>query len=385
MIYSIPYDIVIVFLMFLAIICQQRKEDTKLCQHLTLAGIAVFYFFFAFRGLVFTDWMSYYVEFDKASWSQITDFNINNSNFNIREPLYLILLNLCKSIVNNYYFFVIVNTTIFIILLIKFFRRYSDNILLCLVLFMAFSGVEMICNLIRNVIAIGFFLNAIPYLQDRKPLQYFGLCLLALGFHFSSIVYFPLYFFFQRKMNKWIYLTIFIICIGVFILKIPIFTKILSLTGVGGDVLELKTDAYTDIGGQRGIGLGFLERIITGVLVFCYYDKLNEANKSNVIFINALIAFLIFNFTISDFAEISKRLSFLFVFTYWILWGELIKCFAIDNNRRLFTLFLCIYCLLKTVTTINQPVDEYDNILFGAKTYQERGMIYNTTFKDAKY
>ncbi len=371
--------------MFLAIICQQRKEDTKLCQHLTLAGIAVFYFFFAFRGLVFTDWMSYYVEFDKASWSQITDFNINNSNFNIREPLYLILLNLCKSIVNNYYFFVIVNTTIFIILLIKFFRRYSDNILLCLVLFMAFSGVEMICNLIRNVIAIGFFLNAIPYLQDRKPLQYFGLCLLALGFHFSSIVYFPLYFFFQRKMNKWIYLTIFIICIGVFILKIPIFTKILSLTGVGGDVLELKTDAYTDIGGQRGIGLGFLERIITGVLVFCYYDKLNEANKSNVIFINALIAFLIFNFTISDFAEISKRLSFLFVFTYWILWGELIKCFAIDNNRRLFTLFLCIYCLLKTVTTINQPVDEYDNILFGAKTYQERGMIYNTTFKDAKY
>lgn len=383
MVYSIPYDITIVLLMVLAIICHQRKENVLLCQRLTFLGLAVFYIFFAFRGLVFTDWISYYEEFDQASWSQVLDFNL--ATLQIREPLYLILLNICKSIVNNYYFFVIVDTTIFIVLLIKFFRRYSDNILLCIVLFMAFSGVEMICNLIRNIIAIGLFLNAIPYLKDRKPLPYFGFCLLALGFHFSSIIYFPLYFFFHRKMNKWVYLSIFIICIGIFLFKIPIITKILSLSGIGGDFLEFKADAYTEMSGQRGLGLGFIERVITGILVFCYYDKLNENSKSNAIFINALIAYFIFVFMISDFAEMSKRLSLLFVFAYWILWGELIKCFSIENNRRLFTSFLCLYCLLKTITTINQPVDQYDNILFGAKSYQERLMIFNTTFKDAKY
>lgn len=383
MVYSIPYDIVIVILMVLAIICQQRKDNIRLCQNLTFVGLAIFFFFFAFRGLVFTDWVTYYDEFEKTSWSQLTDYNLDS--LQVREPLYLILLNICKSLVDNYYFFIIVDTTIFMVLITKFFNRYSDNILLCFVLFMAFNGVEILCNLIRNVIAIGFFLNAIPYLKDRKPLQYFGFCLLALGFHFSSIVYFPLYFFFQRKMNKWVYLSIFLICIAVFILKIPILSNLLSLSGLGGDYLEYKANAYSDIGGQRGFGLGFIERIITGVLIFCYYDKLNDNSKSNVIFINALVVYFICIFMLSDFAEISKRLSLLFVFAYWILWGEIIKCFSIDNNRRLFTVFLCLYCLLKTVTTINQPVDKYDNILFGAKPYQERLMIYNTTFKEAKY
>lgn len=383
MVYSIPYDILLVFLMVLAIIYKQKKDNVKLCQYITLAGLSVFYVFFAFRGLVFTDWMSYYGEFDQASWSML--YNYNLANFNIREPLYVILLNSCKSLVDNYYFFIIVDTTIFTILLTKFFRRYSDNLLLCLVLFMAFSGIEIICNLIRNLIAIGIFLNALPYLKERKPLQYFGLCLLALGFHFSSIIYFPLYFFLHRRMNKWVYLSIFVFCIVVFILKLPILTKIISLSGAGGDLLDLKVDAYSDISGQRGLGLGFIERLITGLLVFCYYDKLNDINKSNAIFINALTAFFIFVFMLSDFAEMSKRLSLLFVFSYWIIWGQLIKCFAIENNRHLFTSFLCIYCLVKTMTTVNQPVDQYDNILFGAKSYQERQMIYNTTFKEAKY
>lgn len=368
--------------MVLAIICQQRKDDARLCQNLTFVGLAIFYFFFAFRGLVFTDWITYYTEFDKASWSQVFDYSL--SSLQVREPLYLILLNICKSLVDNYYFFIIVDTTIFMFLITKFFHRYSDNILLCFVLFMAFNGVEIICNLMRNIISIGIFLNAIPYLKDRKPLPYFGLCLLALGFHFSSIIYFPLYFFFQRKMNKWIYLSIFVLCLAVFVLKIPILTKVLSLSGIGGDYTEMKVDAYSDIGGQRGFGLGFIERLITGILVFCYYDKLSNKN-SNIIFINALTAFFICIFMLSDFAEISKRLSLLFVFSYWILWGELIKCFSIDNNRRLFTVFLCLYCLLKTVTTINQPVDKYDNILFGAQSYQERLVIYNTTFQESKY
>lgn len=88
----------------------------------------------------------------------------------------------------------------------------------------------------------------------------------------------------------------------------------------------------------------------------------------------------------SEFTEISKRLAMLFVFSYWIIWGDLIKCFAIKNNRRLFIAYLCVYCLLKTTVTINQPVDQYENLLFGkTKSFQERKYIYDRTFEEPKY
>jgi hypothetical protein len=76
----------------------------------------------------------------------------------------------------------------------------------------------------------------------------------------------------------------------------------------------------------------------------------------------------------------------LFVFSYWIIWGDLIRCFAIPNNRRLFVAYLSIYCLLKITVTITQPVNQYENLLFGkTKSYQERKYIFDRTFEESKY
>lgn len=347
-----------------------------------MIGIFVFFIFFAFRGFVFTDWVTYYVEFDEASWSMLTNYELGTS----REPLFLLLELICKSIFDNYHFLVFVCTTINVVLLIRFFRLYTDNILLAIVLYLGFNGFEISCNLLRNVIAICIFLNAIPYLERRKPLQYFGMCLLALGFHFSAVLYLPLCFFFQLRISRWVYATIIAVCFVVFLFHIPIFMRLISLIGIGGAFIDFKLDAYSEMGGQLGLGMGFVERFITASLVFCYLDKLMELRSTNKIFINALVAYFVCTFMFSEFTEISKRLSTLFVFSYWILWGDMIKVFSIRNNRRLFVSFLFLYCLVKTVTTINQPFNQYDNILLGnSKSYQERKYIFDKTFEEAKY
>ena len=381
MIYAIPYVILVILLGFLAILIEQKKEDDAFTHKITLWGILIYFVFFAFRGFINTDWMTYYVEFDKCTWDLLFNYEMGKS----REPGFLIFMLLNKSLVPNFHFFVFTSTLLNTWLLLSFFRKYSDNLLIALVIYLVFEGFMINANLMRNSISIFIFLNAITYLQERRPLPYFGLCLLALSFHFSAIVYFPFYFFIHRKLNKWVYLTIFVICIMIFVLHIPIFLKLIKLTGIGGMFIDNKIDAYTELSTARGFGMGFIERLITGILVFCYYEKLCDARVENRIFINSLVAFFISNFLFSEFAEISKRIYILFIYAYWILWCDLIKCFYYDRNKILFSTFVGLYCIVKTATTLNAPIHEYDNLLFGIKSYQERKYIFQKTFEEPEY
>ena len=381
MIYALPYIVLVLLLGFLAILVHQRKEDEAFTRKTVLWGILIYFIFFAFRGFINTDWISYYAEFDKCSWDMLFNYNVGKS----REPGFLIFMLLSKTIVPNYHFFVFSCSLFNTFLLISFFRKYTDNILIALIIYLVFEGFMINANLMRNSISIFIYLNAITYIYQRRPLPYFSLCLLALTFHFSAIVYFPFYFFIHRKLNKWVYLSIFAVCIIIFILHVPIFLKLIKLTGIGGAFIETKIDAYTQISSARGFGMGFIERIITGLLVFCYYEKLSNMRPENRIFINSLVAFYISIFIFSEFAEISKRIYILFIYSYWILWNDLTKCFY-EKNRMLFYTFIGLYCIVKTATTLNAPIHEYDNLLFGGiKSYQERKYIFQKTFEEPEY
>jgi hypothetical protein len=159
-----------------------------------------------------------------------------------------------------------------------------------------------------------------------------------------------------------------------------------QLSGIGGDFVEMKIEGYTSYYGSRGIGLGFFERIITGLLVFCYYDKIRYMRPENNIFINSLIIYFMAIFLFSEFAEISKRLFTLFIYAYWILWCDIIRCFFYERNRYLFCTFVGLYCLIKTAANLNAPIHEYDNLLMGGiKSYQERKYIFEKTFEEPEY
>ncbi len=88
------------------------------------------------------------------------------------------------------------------------------------------------------------------------------------------------------------------------------------------------------------------------------------------------------SFILSEFQVVSLRMAGLFIFSYWVLWGDLIKCFSIVNNRKLFMAFIGIYCSLKIIGSTNMITSEYDNILFGAKSYEERLYLHNRYSKE---
>jgi len=374
MIYTIPYVILILFLGTLAFINASAEDEQKKTVT-SVAAVVVFFIFFGFRGYLSTDWTSYVAYYDKCTIDYIIDYTPISGYL---EPGFTALTLLCKNVFGTFQSLVVITTAINLVLLLKFFKNRIDNIPLGLILFVVFEGLIMSINLLRNTIAILIFVNALKYITERRPLPYFLLCALAMSFHLTAVLYFPMYFILRIKINKWMYLGIFLVLNAIFILNIPIVLKLITSLGLVGEMTETKIESYTEIYDESTkLSIGYLERLITGGLVFCYFDRLKELRQENTIFINSLI--LVFSFVLgfNEFHELSRRLGTLFTYSYWILWADMIRCFAIDNNRKLYVAFLSIYCVLRIMGTSNNILMDYDNVLFGAKTYQERLYIYN--------
>ena len=376
MLFALPYILLTFFYGLLSIIFY-AYDDENIRSKINITCIFIFVLFFGFRGYIFDDWINYYPSFEACQTDNIALLPTYEWSY---ELGFTLLILICKSIINDFQFLVFVCTIINITLLWTFLKKGVSNIPLAIMLYLAMGGLVMSVNLMRNTIAILIFINSLIYLEKRKALQYFLLCILALSFHMSSILFFPLYFILHRNCNKWIYLGAFILGNTILLLHIPILMSFVSIFMDDSSLMMAnKIEDYTKL--QQGIGftisIGYLERLFTGLLIFCYIDKLKEIRKENIVFLNCILLYFLMFFIFSEFDEISRRLSNLFIFAYWILWYDLIKCFHYSNNRKLFITFISIYCLFKLIGTAGIATAKYENVLFGAQSYQERLFYYN--------
>lgn len=369
-----PYLLLLGTLAALGLYTDHVKQE-KYKTYLSIAGIVIFFFFFGFRGFIAGDWTVYYPYFQECDISDVVDYSLKEASF---EPGFTLLCVICKSIYNDWSFFQIVVSLIDTALLILFFRKTIDNIPYALMIYITFNGIIISTDLMRNSIAIMIFLNSLTYLKERRIIPYMSLCLLALTFHTSSLFYFPLYFFLHKRCNKWIFLVLFIVGNLIFILHVPIVLSIINILGIGGD-LQLKVTAYTELmDASKGLSIGYLERLFTGVMIFTYYDKLKEVRPDNAVYFNGLALYLILFLLLSEFQVLSERITMLFSYGYWVIWMDLAKCFYHDNNRRLYKIFVVAYCLLRTYGSVSSSTDFiYDNILFNHQSYEERLYIKN--------
>lgn len=383
MIYTLPYIFLVCFFGILSW-WFDSTEDEVIRKRIVYICMATMVFFFGFRGFCFCDWNSYYPTFLKYNLHDLFTLGFLEWPY---EPGFTVLMVLCKSILNNYHFFVLVCNLIDMLLLLCFLKRYVKNIPLALMICLCMNGLILFTDLMRNSISILLFVNSLQYIRDRKPVHYILLCLIGALFHASALLYLPLYFFLHRKINKWVYLGIFIVGNLVYLFHIHVFLNLVDLiVGFINLPLKEKIDAYMKFFPDMSfaISIGYLERLFTGLLVFCYMNKLRKIRKDNDLFINTMLLYFMVFFFFSEFRVVSIRFSYLFCFAYWTLWVDLIKCFSINNNRRLFIVFLVIYCIFKMYGSTDNIVFRYDNVLFGAQTYNVREFIFNMNDKSTK-
>lgn len=379
--YPLPY--ILLALLYAALgYLHHRSDDEHQRLYINAFSASVFVVFFGLRGYILTDWMAYYPYYEELGWGDLLDYF--DPNINGLEPGFAVLCMVCKSVsAGSYHFLEFTVTCIVLGLIYRFSRRYTGNFSLILMIILAFNGVSIICNLLRNTIAIGIFLNAIPYLEQRRPLPYFGLCLLAMTFHVSAATYLPLYFFFHLFPSRWVYLGVFVVANVAFISRFSVVMQILELMGLSGEA-AMKADAYTGELTKRVavFSIGFVERLLTGTLIILYHDKLKELHNGSGVIVNGVFLYLITFYFFSEFDVLARRVSNLFIFGYWIVWIDFIRCFYYENNRRLMTGFIVAYTVIRMWPLNNAPDFLYENILFGAQSYNERTYYHNRNFHD---
>lgn len=382
---SIAYVILVVFFA----LCAFQYEFTgshKKQTVITILCVTVFFLFFGFRGFVYTDWVSYYPSFLDAEWSDFADWSLleDQDDEKVAEPGFMFLMRLCKSIIDDYTFFIAILTAINTALFVRFLKRWNiRNVAFAIMIFITFWGLNIMFDLLRNSIAIFIFANSLEYIQSRKPIHYFGLCLIAVLFHLSSVIFFPLYFILNIKLNRWIFLGAFIGLFVFFVTHqsiIELFLKFAGLEGSYGMMLKAYTEMYDS---SRPFSIfATLEHFILVGLVFIYYDEITEKYRGHSIFINVLVMYFIMFYLLSDFFVMSIRMSTLFVISYWVLWYDIIKNLHFMNNKMLLSSYLVLYSLFTVITNNMTPVYKYDNVFFGIESYENRLNIFNTYFKD---
>jgi len=380
--YSVPYIVVLLTLGLCALLYETLNGE-KEKSYVNYFAILVFFVFFGFRGYVFTDWTTYVETIANVGWGDIFEIVSYKDDSVIQEPGFTLLCCLCSLVSRELWFLVAVVTAVDLLLFLRFLRRWEiDNHGFVWILFIAYEGLNIMFNLMRNQIAILIFLNALEYLEKRKPLQYFSLCFASLCFHMSSVLFFPLYFFLHRRLNRWVFLSAYFALLAFYLSKASAVSIILGALGLEGTLaakVKLYTELYTATRELPIVGTFFAMILIA--LVTVYYDRLTTGFKFRVMAVNSLLLYFVFFYVFAEFKELSSRMSYLFLFPFWTLWIDLGKCLTIKTNRILLYSAVYIFALYTTAFSMKIPAQQYDNLLFGAKSQQERLRILNKTYE----
>ncbi|WP_162491120.1 EpsG family protein, partial [Candidatus Symbiothrix dinenymphae] len=240
-----------------------QKKQARHELNIRIACITAFLFFFGLRGYIFTDWVVYSRIFEKTPsiWSSnVFDFFIGGDFASI-EPGYKVYCVLLKSFFSDFFCFQFVSVAIDVFFLDYFFRRYSKNYALSFVLFILFGGLVLELNLMRNIKAILLFLYSIKYIEKKNFKAYLLCNVVGMSFHFSSILFLPMYFLLNRNLSKTFIWITFIIGNVLYLLQIKYIGAIVFYIAsmVGGKyafaVSYLDSEIY---GASYGITIGYI-------------------------------------------------------------------------------------------------------------------------------
>ena len=183
----------------------------------------------------------------------------------------------------------------------------------------------------------------------KKPMKYFMLCLIALFFHNTAIILFPIYFINSIKLTKKIvvYLNlIFIPTIIISLLNIPIMKLFDFIINIFSNPVSINKSEQLFLGNPSApLGLFHtLEYLLLMFFVLFYFDKIINTSKDSELILK-LFVILLPVFTLLRGYGILTRIKDYFIFTYGIILGYL--C-LMDNKKyefivQIFTIIICAY------------------------------------------
>lgn len=264
------------------------------------------------------------------------------------EPGFLFFCSLVKTLGFNFYGFTLIEAAIWYFCMFKGLKRYANDWTIVLLVFLYKLFFYNTFISLRQSLTIALFFLALGYLQDKKPVQYYIVCCIALTFHNGALLMFLLYPLLKFQLNKKRLVIMNIICWTFYFLEkagLSIFTFMnWGLTYINSEsTLIVKAKAWLSF--NYGLNVfHVLEYMVIMLLVLTYYEQIINTDK-NAEFIIKIFLFLLPIFSIFSGNVVSTRFKDYFTITYGIILTYLCQ---IDNGRlkwmiKTGTICICAY------------------------------------------
>ena len=363
--YSTPYIVLNIIFLILSVLSFASKKESTQKQWALLSAI-VFIVFFAFRGYVQTDTLNYYNLFERlpSIFTQFPDEPDYDTGF-------LVYMSIIKSIGFSYNHFIFISSVIDLILLTILFRQYFSYkyYAFYFYIFLIFTGFEYEFNLMRNIKSVLLFLISIKYIYSRDFVKFLVLNLIGLTFHWSSIVFIPLYFFIHKELSLKVLCVFFFIGISIYFLMpylLHPMLKFISNIFQGFTFVE-KIETYLELKKYsmgKKFGLVDIISIIWYLLMLISYNRIKETSSYSICFVNLFVICFMFSCMSSGMVIFRQRVAVLFEPAAWVLFVWILKAQNDFKNKLFVFSMIALFGLLIPLRRFkNDILYEYDNIL----------------------
>ena len=281
----------------------------------------------------------YYKNIGITSWNNINIFDW--------EKGYIILCKLLYCINNDERFFIVVTSMLSLIGPYIFLKRYSKDYLMSLIMFVAFNFFYYYYFVLRQVLGLSIILLSIKYIEEKKPMKYIALILLASLFHKSSIIFLICYFIFNMKINKQTY----IFFGGTLLLLLPMKNMIVSF------INRFFYDEYIGVQTTSGIIL-FLMMVIIAIILFFLNNNKEQRGSEKILFNQYIFAVLLQVLATSQ-SVIARLVIDFYIAVIVVLPNSINK---ITAQQRLTIKFIAYICIAIVGIINNNAINEIINI-----------------------
>jgi hypothetical protein len=169
-----------------------------------------------------------------------------NDNYLNYQPLWVLLVAISKTIINQVIFFHFLHSLIFNFTLYFFLKRYTDKpFSVLLVFFVTMLYFYYSFEIQRQTMAIAVFLIGVQYLEEKRWLRYFLLAVLAYFFHVSAVIMFIFPLIGMIKFNRVMIYVVLSLSFVMFFFRFELLDFIKPV--LVNDYIKLKMQAYSEI------------------------------------------------------------------------------------------------------------------------------------------
>ncbi len=244
-----------------------------------------------------------------------------------------------------------------------FIQKYSDNYIFSIILFVAIGNFTMFLTGLRQTIAISIIVLAIMAMLERKWYFFFPLVLFASIFHYSSIIFLPVYFLNRVKFSAKKIAIIAVVFWGILLVFYnPIFQFFSKYfpEQYAGDLQESS--------GKYGISFLVIAIEIL-IFIFCWLyceSFIEETNSKDVRIWSVLLIFqaIVVGFQLSarSSLQISRNAYYFDIAKLALITKAISKAYSED--KMIYKILIIAFAVLKFFISVPGGYSKIDNFQF---------------------